>query len=84
MSPWLFNVCIDERGENGDGEERESGNSLAFCMQMTWFCGGESEETLNMMVVCMVFFFFFFFRRVLKVNADNSEVMVLGGEERLV
>ena len=23
MSPWLFNVCIDERGENGDGEERD-------------------------------------------------------------
>ena len=35
MSPWLFNVYI---GENGDGEEGKSGDCLASCMQMTWYC----------------------------------------------
>ena len=51
MSPWLFNgymnggmkevkVGMGRRGVSflEDERERESGDCLASCMQMTWFC----------------------------------------------
>ena len=90
MSPWLFNVYMDgvmkevkmRLGRRGvsfmkDGREwRLLGvlyaDDLVLC--------GESKEDLRVMVgwfskVCR--------RRVLKVNAGNSKVMVLNGEEGL-
>ena len=47
----------------------ESGDCLAFYMQMTWGMVGRFAE------VCR--------RRGLKVNVGKSKVMVLNGEERL-
>ena len=37
MFPWLFNVYIDTL-KMGIGRRGESGDYLASCMQMTWFC----------------------------------------------
>ena len=47
---------------------------------MIWLCG-ESEEDLKVMIICFVEVFM---RKVLKVIADNSKVMVSSGEERSV
>ena len=63
----------------GMGWREESGDCLASCMQMTWFCD-ESEKDLGSMVGC---FFEVFRRRGLKVNAGKSKLMVLCGEEEL-
>ena len=45
MFPFLRNVYMDEGSENGDWEEGneisgggKSGDCLASCKQMTWFC----------------------------------------------
>ena len=43
MSPWLFNVYMDTVMKEvkmgmGNRGERENGDYLASCMQMTWFC----------------------------------------------
>ena len=41
MSPCLFNVYMDavKKGvKTGMGKRGESGDYLASCMQMTWFC----------------------------------------------
>ena len=53
----------------------ESGDWLASCMQMTWFCVISRRAMVGHFVeVCR--------RRDLKVNEGKSKVMVLGGEER--
>ena len=78
MSPWVFNVYIDERGENGYEEEGREwilpgllyADDLVLC--------GELED-LRAMVGCFVEVC----RKDLKVNAGKSRVMVLGGEEGL-
>ena len=84
MSTWLFNVYIDavmKEVNMGMGRRGESGDYLASCMQMTWFCvNSQSEENLRTMMgqlvdVCR--------RRGPKVNGGKSKVMVLNGEEGL-
>ena len=52
LSPWLFNVYMDgvmKEVKMGMGKRGESGDYLASCMQMTWFCG-ESEKELKTMM----------------------------------
>ena len=41
MSPWLFNIYMDavmKEVKMGMGRRKESGDCLASCIQMTWFC----------------------------------------------
>ena len=48
MSPWLFNVYMDAVSKEvkmGMGRRGESGDYLASCMQMTWFCGVSQRRT---------------------------------------
>ena len=48
MSPWLFNVYMDalmKEVKMGIGRRRESGDCLALCMQMTWFCVMSQRKT---------------------------------------
>ena len=79
MPSWLFNVQMagvikevklrfQKRDENRD--------SLASCIQITWFCS-DSEKNMKIMVgnsvkVCK--------RRDLKMNPDKGKVNVLRGE----
>ena len=72
ISPWLFNVYMDtiRKEENGDGEEGRDSDELVLC--------GDLEEDLRAMVGC---FIEICRRRVMKVNADKSKVMVLNGKE---
>ena len=48
MFPWLFNVYIDavmKEVKMEIGKREESGNCLASCMQMTWFCMVSRRKT---------------------------------------
>ena len=70
----------DEGGEDGDRKKGREWKLPAFCMQMSFFLCGESEEDLGIMVgrfveVCG--------RKGLKVNSGNSKLMVLVREEGL-
>ena len=38
MFPWLFNVYMDVEVKMEMGRRGESGDYLASCMQMIWFC----------------------------------------------
>ena len=61
--------CSDERGENGDGED---GSEISR--------GGEKGQIAWSLVYRRLGVYR---RRVRKVNANESKVMVLGGEEEL-
>ena len=86
MSPWLFNVCMDEvmkevkmgmgrRGVRFLEDGRDGRLPGLLCADELVLCG-ESEEKLEQFAeACR--------RRGLKVNASKSKVMVLNGEKGL-
>ena len=78
MSPWLFSVYMDavmKEVKMEMGRKGESGDYLASCMQMKWFCLDLRVMVGQFAEVC---------RRIgLKVNAGKSKVMVLNREEEL-
>ena len=71
--------CSDERGENGDGEERRDWRLHGLLYADDLVLRGKSEEDLKAMVGCFVEVC----RRGLKVNAGKNKVMVVNREERL-
>ena len=90
MSPWPFNVYMDEvmkelkmeMGRNGvrfQEEGREWRLSGLLYADGLVLCG-ESEENLRAIVEC---FIEMCMRKGLKFNAGKSKVMMLGGEEGL-
>ena len=85
MSPWLFNVYMDvvmEIARMGVKrlEDNREWKLLGFLYADDLVLCGESEEDLKVMVGRFVEVYK---RRALKVNAEKSKVMVLGGEEEV-
>ena len=65
-SPWLFNVYMDEGGEDGDGKEGREWRLPGLLYADDLVICGESEEDLW---------------SGMKINAGKSKVMVLNGED---